>query len=269
MERFSKHSAADYVSLYFKFVKMIMMSRMMYKWDTFLLSFSVLVRESVTVITLVLMLNKFSVIDGWNMSSLLFLYSFVFLSYSLSILMFTGLRDFEEAVHQGVFDGYLTKPLSPLFHVISKKSDVMATFGHGGLGIILFVYSFNKIGLDWSLKSILVVLWMLAGGILVQGAILLFCAAITFWTTKSNEIQNILFYQTRGFIAYPISIYPKVIKVILTMVIPLAFVNYYPASYMIKHETVWLLSPVVGLVAFALSYAVWRRGMLHYKSTGH
>ncbi len=260
----------EYAVLYVRFLKMILMSRMVYKWDTFLISFSVLARESVTVITLFLILARFHDIRGWDMPDLLFMYSFVFLTYSLCVLVFTGVRDFEGAVHLGEFDSYLTKPISPLFHVIARKSDIMATLGHGGLGILLFVYSFDRVGFAWSPRMVLIVLWLLLSGVLIQGALLLVCAALTFWTTKSSEIQSILFYQTRGFIAYPISIYPKVIQAILTFVVPLAFVNYYPSKYLINQEQMWLyLSPLVGIVFFGFAYSLWRRGLLQYKSTGH
>ncbi|WP_419871393.1 ABC transporter permease [Candidatus Pristimantibacillus sp. PTI5] len=270
MNTFRKHSLTEYIALYFRFMKLIMMSRMMYKWDTFLLSFSVLIRESVTVVTLYLILTRFSEIQGWDMGTLLFMYSFVFLTYSLCIFLFTGVRDFEGAVHGGEFDGYLTKPIKPLFHVMAKKSDIMAAIGHGGLGILLFLYSFYKLGLDWSVKTAMYVLLLLFGGVLIQGALLLLCAAFTFWTTKSSEIQNIMFYQTRSFIVYPISIYPAFIKIILTFIVPLAFVNYYPVQYLVKHEMVWLyMTPVVGIIAFGFAYIVWRMGLLRYKSTGH
>ncbi len=270
MNGFVKHTSIEYLRLYFKFIKMIVMSRMMYKLDTLLLSFSVLIRESVMVITLFLMLTRFHEIQGWDMNSLLLMYSFVFLTYSLCVFVFTGVRDFEGSVHNGDFDGYLTKPISPLFHIISKKSDIMASFGHGGLGLILFLYSFDKAGLDWSFKMFLIIPWLLLGGVLIQGALLLLCAAITFWTIKSSEIQNILFYQTRTFIAYPISIYPKFIQIILTFIVPLAFVNYYPSHYLIQNEIIWLyLSPIVGIAAFAIAYSLWRIGLLRYKSTGN
>lgn len=253
---------------------MILASRMQYKLDTFLLSLAVLMRESVTVVTLYLILLKFSLIQGWDLGQLFFLYSFVFLTYSICILIFTGIRDFEGTVNQGEFDSYLTKPLNPLFQVLARKSDIMATLGHGTLGIILFLYASYRVGLDFNFHNIIIVLLLLSGGILIQGALLLIPAALTFWTTKSTEIQNLVFYQMRGFIAYPITIYPKVIQYLLTFVIPLAFVNYYPTQYFFDSEDSglrWLsyISPCVGIVIFLLALLLWKTSLLRYKSTGN
>ena len=248
-----------------------MKSRMQYKVDTLLTSAAVLVRECVTVVTLYLMLQKFSMINGWNLGQLLFMYSFLFLTYSLCILVFTGIRDFEGTVHRGEFDAYLTKPLNPLFQVISRKADVMATFGHGGLGLIMFMFSYHEAGIPLTGANVLVCVLVLIGGTFIQGALLLIPASLTFWIEKSSEVQNLIFYQMRGFIAYPISIYPKVLQLLLTYVIPLAFVSYYPAQYFFNSNLRGFayLSPVVGLVIFGLSLMLWKLGVTRYKSTGH
>jgi len=251
---------------------MTVMSRMQYKLDTFLLSLAVLMRESVTVVSLYLILLKFSEIRGWDIEELLFLYSFVFLTYSLCILVFTGVRDFEGIVHRGEFDGYLTKPIAPFFQVIARKADLMASLGHGVLGILLFSYYYHRLELSLTPENILAVVTVLIGGTLIQGALLLFSAVLTFWTTKSGQIQELLFYQMRGFIAYPLSIYPKLIKWILTFCIPLAFVNFYPSRFFIDepHSWIWvILTIVVGLAVFSAAMLFWKKGLKNYESTGN
>ncbi|WP_173275134.1 ABC transporter permease [Paenibacillus sp. NEAU-GSW1] len=250
---------------------MTIAARLQYKVDTLLLSLAVFVRESVTVVTLWFMLNKVSTINGWDMGQLLFMYSFVFLTYSLCILIFTGVRDFESIANQGEFDTYLTKPLRPLFQVIARRSDVMATIGHGGLGVVLIVYAASRSGITFDWAHIGILITMIVGGVLIQGGILLFVASLTFWTTKSSEIQNLLFYQMRGFIAYPISIYPTLIRYLLTYILPFAFVSFYPAQYFysVQMSAVGLLTPLVGILVFGFALAIWKIGIRRYASTGH
>lgn len=43
--------------------------------------------------------------------------------------------DFEGIAHRGEYDMYLTQPIQPLFQVITGRSDVIAIFGHGLLGL--------------------------------------------------------------------------------------------------------------------------------------
>ena len=62
----------------------------------------------------------------------------------------------------------------------------------------------------------------------------IFEAALVFWTTQSLEFMNSI---TRGGLAaaqYPIAIYKKWLRNFFTYIVPLAFVNYYPALFILE-----------------------------------
>ena len=80
----------------------------------------------------------------------------------------------------------------------------------------------------------------------------------------------------QDFTRYPISIYSRGVRVFLTLVIPFAFMNYFPATFLL-HKTdgalqlspqIGLITPLVGLVWFGMSYAFWRVGIDRYQGTG-
>ncbi|WP_082084152.1 ABC-2 family transporter protein [Paenibacillus beijingensis] len=58
----------------------------------------------------------------------------------------------------------------------------------------------------------------------------------------------------------------------LTFIIPYAFVNYYPAAYLLnKNETssyLYLGAPAIGIVMFIIAYLFWFTGIRSYKGTG-
>ena len=70
--------------------------------------------------------------------------------------------------------------------------------------------------------------------------------------------------------------YTKGVRLVLTFLLPYAFMNYFPATFLLhKTETalnlspqVGLLTPIIGATWFALSYAFWRTGLKHYQGTG-
>ena len=74
---------------------------------------------------------------------------------------------------------------------------------------------------------------------------------------------------------YPLTVYPIEVVRAVTFLLPLAFVNWYPALYLLGREdpfglpaVLQLLSPVAA-AALALVAAVgWRSGVRHYRSTG-
>ena len=59
-------------------------------------------------------------------------------------------------------------------------------------------------------------------------------------------------------------------------VLPFAFMNYFPATFLLsKQDTglglnplVGLLTPAVGLAWSLVAYAFWRTGLRHYQGTG-
>ncbi|WP_373459704.1 ABC-2 family transporter protein [Paenibacillus harenae] len=113
------------------------------------------------------------------------------------------------------------------------------------------------------------------GGTLIQAAIIVISASSAFWIVRSGTIVDIAIYTIRSFINYPISIYGKSIQLLLTFVIPYAFVNFYPAAaFLDKLESGTMAgfyaysSIIVGALLFALACWVFNRGVLRYDSSG-
>jgi ABC-2 type transport system permease protein len=72
------------------------------------------------------------------------------------------------------------------------------------------------------------------------------------------------------FIDYPLDIYNPIIVFILTFIIPLGFINYYPAQLFLGKGLVLAayLAPLVGIIMFIVSYSLWKYGIKNYTSTG-
>lgn len=59
-------------------------------------------------------------------------------------------------------------------------------------------------------------------------------------------------------------------------VVPFAFVNYFPAQYLLRKEDMaaypeiyMYLTPVIGIGMYLLAYAFWRFSLKYYKSSGN
>ena len=95
-------------------------------------------------------------------------------------------------------------------------------------------------------------------------------SAIAFWTKASGHITHML-YAVNGFSKYPVTIYNKAIRTIITYVIPFAFTAYYPASYFLTGENGLFCvggTVIAGSVLFAVALFVWNRGLKAYESAG-
>ena len=91
----------------------------------------------------------------------------------------------------------------------------------------------------------------------------------SFWTYRSNEVIWSAF-RTYTFAQYPIDIYNKFIKILITFILPFAFVAYYPTmSYLGFNNYMIYLSPVVAIILWVIAVKVWNLALNKYRSTGN
>ncbi len=259
-----------------QYTRLTMKAWFQYKVDAVLKSLAVFLREATGIIVIYFTMLKFDSLNGWNQKEMLFLYSLLFLTYGILIIFFTGLRDFSQYIHSGKFDRFLLRPRGLLFQIITSNSDWFAAIGHGGLGIVLFVVSAGSVGVMWDLQTVLYYGAAVIGGVLIQGAIFLLLASLQFYLIRTNTLKSVLYWNLRKFAGYPISIYHKAIQYIMIYLVPFAFVNYFPAQYLLRKkdmlgfpELYMYIAPLVGIVMYMGAYIFWRYSVKYYKSTGN
>jgi ABC-2 type transport system permease protein len=257
-------------------IAMIAKANLFYRFNSLTIAFAVFIREIVSIAVIYLLFTRFGELQGWTRDDLLFLYSFLFLSYSLVVFFFAGVRDFEDDVREGNCDRYLLRPLGVFFQVVACKSDYAASLGHGLMGVALFLYSAGSVGIEWKPTTVAYAVAFLGSGVLIQTSIFMFTAALSFWTVRSTNIRNIIFFNARRYSGYPVSIYPEPIKVLLIYVVPFAFVNYFPAQHFLHRADGFVFSPVylllppmVAMMMVVVASAAWASGLRNYSSVGN
>ena len=100
-------------------------------------------------------------------------------------------------------------------------------------------------------------------------------AAFCFWTVQAKEATHVFTYGGDGLASYPLDVYRGSVRRFFTFVVPLAFVNYEPALYLLGRpdplglpDAARLLSPVAALAMAGLARFGWQQGVRHYQSTG-
>ena len=114
------------------------------------------------------------------------------------------------------------------------------------------------------------------GGALIDFAINLAVATASFWFIRIDSLRWVIMSLEQEFSRYPISIYQRGVQVMLAFVLPIAFMNYFPATFLL-HKTedgmhlnpaVGLLTPAVGLIWLGAAYVFWKFGVNRYEGTG-
>jgi len=213
--------------------------------------------------------------NGWSYYEVVFLYSLNLLSYGLSAMfVWAPMRQLGDMVQQGTFDGILIRPLNPFFHMLAKNF-TYGFLGHTVLASVVFGICISKLGISWSFMTIIWFVLFIFGAFLIQCAMFIIGGSLSFWFVNSSQLVDTFIYGIRRFVDYPISLYDTFIKVLLTFIVPYAFVNFYPSIYFLNkssdtlfHPILQYGTPIVGILLFLLAYKIWSIGIKHYESTG-
>ncbi len=266
----------DILSLFFAYAKSGLKTRFQYKLDALVASFAVFFREAAGIIAMYLALLKFDTINNWNINELMFLFSLIFITYGIFIVFFMALRDFSDWIKHGDIDRVMLRPRGILTQLVMCGADWLAALGHGTLGILLFIISANRVGIEWNTVTVVYYIVTIASGVLIQGAVFLFFSAVSIYFIETQSLKEIMYWNLRRFAGYPISIYNKFIQTLLIFVVPFAFVNYFPAQFLLHKpdmaaypEWFMYISPFVGVILYIIAYAFWKFSMRFYKSTGN
>jgi len=228
-----------------------------------------------TFATLYIVVSNFDNIAGWKPAEVTFLYGLSVMAYAIGASVFytpcTGLAG---KIQSGEFDQSLTKPIHPLLHEVYQGFNT-GYLGHFVLSLAVMIVSLNVLELQLSAGMIGYLIVMILGGALIQAAVLLLSSTASFFMINDNPILGFLLFDMKSFIDYPIVIFPKTLQLILTFVLPYAFINFYPAAFLFGKELpagfpeiLKYMTPVVGLILFGIALLVWNWGLSKYKSTG-
>ena len=264
------------ISLFAFYSKITIKSWFQYKLNACIQSLTVFLRESSNVVIIYFTLMKFSNINGCSRNELFFLYSLLYITYAILIIFCTGLRDFDNLIINGTFDRFLLRPQGLLFQVIASNTDWFAALGQGGLGVVLFIFSANKVGIVWNIKTVIYYCIAVISGTLIQVSLFMFFATLSFYIVKSQNLREVLYWNVRKFAGYPISIFKRVIQIFLMSIVPFAFVNYFPAQYFLRNrdmnnfpQILMYISPFIAVIMVVLCYFFWKISIKRYTSSGN
>ena len=177
-------------------------------------------------------------------------------------------------IRSGEFDSVLTKPLDPFLFIAIRQFNY-GYFSHltvATLAIALSVVHLD-IALTWSGFAWLVI--TVLSGALIYAAVFVATGVPAFWLVRNESLAEILLWNLSDFVRYPLTAFQRPLQIMFTFLLPYGFVSFYPAQHFFPrqdvlsfHASFVYLSPVVGIVSFALAYQFWRFGLNRYQSTG-
>lgn len=215
------------LKIFFKMKAQYIKTEMEYPINFWLMLFSgVLTRLFSLAIPFVIYQNIPN-ISGWQVEEIYLMICYLFIAEGLCSILFEGTWKIPEMVFEGQFDTILSRPVSPLFQVLSYG------MGLQGIGVVLFgIVSLNifLISLGYfSIKTIILSTFFIVSGTIICLSIYLISCSVVFWFDSGGSTSfpyaiNCLSQYAR----YPVSIYPKVIRIVLLFIVPYSFIGEVP-----------------------------------------
>jgi len=242
-----------------------------YRMDFFIGITAVLVSNLTSIVLFWIIFSHVTTINNWTLDQMFFLLGLYFTSLGLWHVFLQGPMPhrIERYIVNGELDGLLLRPVNTLSLLILSKID---DDGIGDLiaGLLLLLYASNALSIVWSVQNIVLIISTVLGSVLIIFSLMLLLTSAGFWVIKSSILTNLL-YPIMRFIEFPLEIYNPFIIFILTFVLPLGFINYYPAQLFLSKGSITFASYLtlfVGIVFFSIAYKLWKFGLKNYSSTG-
>lgn len=242
-------------------------------------SFVILLLSSavLTVLDFVVILIVFSHLDafgGFTLAQIAVLYGMSGLAIGAADLLLGNAEQLGARVRDGSFDLMLCRPVAALVQVAADR------FALRRLGRILqssavLVWALASAPIDWTPTRGLVLVAALVSGSLIFCSLFVMGGAFQVFAGDAAEVSNAFTYGGNTLTQYPLAIYPTEVVRAVTFILPLAFVNWYPALFVLDVEDpfgfpAWfqLASPVVAMLFVGAATLVWRVALRRYRSTG-
>ena len=210
----------------------------------------------------------------WTVAEVALLYALSTIAFAFTDLAIGHLDLFPQMIREGTFDQILVRPLPSLFQVVASDFAVRRV-GKVLQGIAVLTYALVALDVDWTVGRVVAIPIAIVAGAVIYGAVWVALATITFWIIDAIEVVNAFTYGGSFLSQYPIGIFARWLRGLVVFVVPLAFVAYFPALYVLDREdtlglpeTFQYLSPVVAVLAVLVSAAIWRNAVRHYRSAG-
>jgi ABC-2 type transport system permease protein len=213
-------------------------------------------------------------LDGWSVQEVALLYGIAGISFAVTDLIVGHLDLFPQMIRDGTFDQILVRPLPSLLQVVASDFS-LRRLGKILQAVVVLIVALAAADIEWTLGRALMVPLAIVSGVLIYTGVWIALATIAFWIVDAIEFVNAFTYGGNFLSAYPITIFGRWLRNLVLFAIPIAFVAYFPALYILDRpdelgvpDALRFASPLVALLTVIVARLVWENAVRHYRSAG-
>lgn len=249
-------------------------STMAYRASFAMTAFGNFVATAFDFVAILLMFSHVDALGGYTLPEVALLYGAAGTAFGLADLVLGSMDRLGRRVRDGTLDTLLVRPVPVLAQVAADRF-ALRRLGRITQGGLVLGYALVTLDIAWTPLKLVMIPLMLLSGAAIFAAVFVAGAAFQFFAQDASEVQNSFTYGGNTLLQYPPSIFAKDLVRGVTFVVPLAFVNWLPALYVLGRDYpldlpdwVAFLPPVVAGLCWVLAGLAWRVGLRAYRSTG-
>jgi len=258
-----------HLRIYNCFFKQYLKGLVTYRVDFLIGMFAFLINQGLGLLFLYIIFQNVQSLAGFTALEVVLMYGISQIPKGIDHLFFDNIWLLPQKVRNGTMDRYLLRPINPLYSFVIERFQPDA-FGEIIIGIALSAYCITQGVFILTPIKIIGLLTLIFIGTFIFTAIKLLTASTSFWIKNSYPLMQIS-YELSDYTKYPIIIFPKVLRFIMTFIIPFALVSYYPVLYLLDRISIFSVLIIIIPVTFTLIFfaiSTWKSGLRHYESTG-
>ncbi|ALS30027.1 ABC transporter permease [Paenibacillus sp. 32O-W] len=258
------------LSLFWEYLKNYAKTRLTYRADFWIEVLSDLMFQGMNLIFILIVFRHTASLGGWSELEVVFVYGFFMIPYGIFGTFFNLWNFSERYIVKGEMDRVLTRPAHNLLQLLLENMDPPSLAG-SIVGAVIMGVCWYRLGLPLDWLDIPLMLLFIAGAVLIYAGLYTALTAIAFYSDSPTGILPLM-YNIQNYGRYPVNIYNKLIRFVLTWLLPFAFVGVIPAAHFLDRKdgiaALAPLTPVMGVIVFAIGLAIWNNGVKRYRGAG-
>ncbi len=225
-------------------------------------------------VVIVVMFLHTHALGGWSLPQVAFLYGTSGVTLGLADIFVGSMDQLGVRVREGSVDTVLVRPVPALAQIAGDRF-ALRRIGRVLQSGAVLTWSLLRLDLSWTPLKVLVFASLVLCGTVIFGSVFVGGSACHFFMADAAEVQNSFTYGGATMLQYPPTIYARDIVRGTVFGVPLAFVNWLPALYLLGRDDPlglpsWFrfASPLAALLCATAAGLLWRTGLRSYRSTG-
>ena len=258
-----------YASLFYDYLKNYMKTKLTYRADFWIEVLSDLLFQGMNLFFILVVFLHTDLLGGWTQAQIMFIYGYFMVPYGVFSCFFNLWGFTERYIVKGEMDRVLTRPAYNLVQLILENMDPPSLIGSLA-GAIIMGFAWPHLGLTIHGLDVLIFILLVLGSTMIYAGVYISLTAISFFIDAPTGILPLV-WNLQNYGRYPINVYNRTITIILTWILPFAFVGFYPAAYFldpVHWRGMALLTPWVGIVFLSMGLIIWNYGVKKYRGAG-